>query len=108
VRATQSSEIAGHILQALWRDPRNYRNFGIYWWPVKALLRGYYTVDDCYMLGGYEDPEIAAMVPPGTQEETLGRALAEYEYNARFNLLCSQVTNEEGEEVTIYDEDAGL
>ena len=48
------------------------------------------------------------MVPPGTAEDTLGRALTEYEYNARFNLMCAQVINEEGEEVTIYDEDAGL
>ena len=108
VRDTRLSSTVANILQFLQTDPRNYRNFGVYWWFIKALIREYHTTDDCYLLGNYVDTQVAAMLPPGTLEQTLGRALTEYEYNARFNMMCAQVTNEEGEEVTIFDEDAGL
>lgn len=45
-------------------------------------MREYYTTDDCYLLGSYVDTQVAAMVPTGTREQTLWRALTEYEYNA--------------------------
>lgn len=108
VRAAKVSELVANILRILQADPRNYRNFGVFWWPVKALMREYYSADDLYLLGSYVDPGVAAMVPSGSIEQTLGRALAEYAYNARYNSRRSQVANEEGEMVTIFDEDAGL
>ncbi len=100
--------VCRNILDTLQTDPRQYRLFGIFWWPVKAILRRYYTTDNLYMLGEYEDANVAEMVPAGSLDETLSRALHEYGYNAQFNMLRAEVRNEEGEPVTIYDDDAGI
>jgi hypothetical protein len=50
-----------HLLQ---QQPQRYKLFGVWWWPVKALLkRQGYTITDLYILGDYVDPITAAMVP---------------------------------------------
>jgi len=71
-------------------------------------MRRFYTTDNLYLLGEYEDADVAEMVPARSLDETLTRAFQEYGYNAQFNLLRAEVANDEGEPVTIYDADAGL
>ncbi len=52
-----------NIVQQLQTDPVRYKLFGIYWWPIKKLLKGAgYGPDQLPMLGDYQDDEIAAHV----------------------------------------------
>ncbi|HET8550880.1 MAG TPA: hypothetical protein VFM97_00200 [Gammaproteobacteria bacterium] len=101
-------EAMRNVLAVLQADPRHYRNFGVYWWPVKALLRRFYTRDNLYMLGMFEDPDVAALVPNLGLQDMLAAAFEEYEQNARLGLASAEVEAPNGETVTIYDPDAGL
>ena len=63
------------IIHMLQTDRLKYKRFGIYWWPIKAMLkRAGYTRAQLSMLGDFEDPETAAMVPELTLEQTGPRA----------------------------------
>jgi hypothetical protein len=97
-----------NILQTLQVDPRQYRNFGIWWWPVKALLRAKFGREQLYLLGDYVDLDGVARVPELPLRETLTRAMEEFAVNARYNLGQAAVMDTEGRPYTIYDEDAGL
>ena len=102
-------EALQNILLQLQQDPTRYRLFGIYWWPVKALLKGAgYGPDQLYMLGDYQDPETAALVPEMGLEETLRAALEEFGQNARYPHPDGRVETPDGELVTVMDENAGL
>ncbi|WP_293371550.1 hypothetical protein [Nevskia sp.] len=94
-----------HVLQA---DPRNFRNFGVWWWRVKALLKTQYTRDNHSILGDYVDVEGLAMTPDLPVQEMLRAALAEYAQNARYNLLRAEVADLDGEAYTLVDDDSGL
>ena len=101
---------AESTLQLLQQDPRRYRNFGVYWFFVKALLKRYYTKDNLYMLGGYEDAGVVASMPvlEGFQE-TLAAAIEEYQLNAAYNMGRSTVSDPVGGgTIMIHDEDAGF
>ena len=98
-----------NILQHLQEEPQRYKLFGIYWWPVKALLkRAGYTEANLYMLGQYQDSMTAALVPAMPLQETMRAALLEYGQNARYPHPAGMVENADGEMVPIFDEDAGL
>lgn len=106
---TDPAQAFRNIVQQLQVDPGRYKLFGIYWWPVKALLkRAGYGPDQLYMLGSYQDPETAALVPAMTLAETLKAAFLEYGQNARYPRESGHVEGPDGEVVVIYDEDAGL
>lgn len=98
-----------NIVQMLQADPARYKTFGIYWWPVKALLRGAgYGPEQLYMLGRYQDPETARLVPKLDLQATLRRALEEHAQNMAFPHADGRVEDEDGGLVTIYDADAGF
>lgn len=98
-----------NVLQHLQAEPQRYRLFGVWWWPVKALLKGVgYGPEQLYLLGDYVDPETAALVPPDGLQGTLRAALAEYAQNAAFPRPGGMVEDPDGEVVRIFDEDAGL
>lgn len=97
-----------NVLQQLQEEPRRYRLFGIYWWPVKALLkRAGYGPDQLYLLGNYHDHATAALVPRMGLEETVRTALEEFAQNARYPHSDGQVEDTDGSMVTVLDEDAG-
>lgn len=97
-----------NVLSQLQVEPRRYKLFGVYWWPVKALLkRSGYGPDQLGLLGAYQDPETAAMVPPAGLVETLRAAFLEYQANARYPRPDGRVENPDGELVSIIDPDAG-
>lgn len=97
------------VLQHLQEDPLRYKLFGIWWWPIKALLkRAGYGPDQLYMLGSYQDPETAAMVPASDLQGTLRAALEEYQRNACYPHPGGIVENDDGELVEIYDADAAI
>lgn len=98
-----------NIVALLQQDPRRYKLFGVWWWPIKAVLRGAgYRRDQLPMLGDYEDPETAAAVPRAGLTDTLLAALQEYGCNARFPRPDGGAETPDGEVVKIYDPDAGI
>ena len=80
------------------------------WWPaVKALLKSAgYAPDQLYMLGDYQMPDIAALVPKAGLEDMLAAAFEAYGQNARYPHPDGLVEGPDGELVIIYDEDAGF
>lgn len=101
--------LAKNTLQLLQADPSRYRNFGMYWYLIKELLKRYYTRDDLFLLGDYTDKSVTDRMPAGQSlYDALTAALAEYQWNATYNLGRATVTDGDGEEFIIMDADAGL
>lgn len=101
-------QLAESTLQLLQTDPRNYRNFGVYWFLIKALLKRYYTRDNLYMLGDYVDPTVVARVPMFENlQDALEAAVETYRSNAAYAMGANEFTDPEGETFTLFDEDAG-
>lgn len=98
-----------NVVQQLQVEPQRYKLFGVWWWAVKALLRraGYGT-DQLYMLGTYQDPATAALVPREGLEDTLRAAFEEYGFNARYPHTDNLVEDPDGDLVTVFDADADL
>jgi hypothetical protein len=98
-----------NALLLLQQQPQRYKLFGVWWWPVKALLkRQGYTTTDLYMLGDFVDPITAALVPTADLQGTLQAAFAEYGQNARYPHSDGMVEAPDGELVMVFDEDAGI
>lgn len=109
VETIDPSETLENILRALQASPTRYRAFGVYWWPVKAMLKtAGYTTEHLHYLGDYEDPETAALVPDGDVQDTLARALTDYAYNVAYPHTGDQVESPTGEMVLLWDADAGF
>lgn len=97
------------IVQQLQVEPQRYKLFGLWWWPVKALLkRAGYGKDQLYMLGNYQDPITAHQVPAENLTDTLRSAFEEFAFNAAYPHPGGVVETPDGELVAIYDEDADL
>lgn len=100
---------AASTLQLLQTDPRNYRNFAVYWYFVKALLKRFYDRHNLYMLGDYEDPTVIARMPKHANlQEALEAAIETYRVNAAYAMGANQFSDPEGETFTLADEDASL
>jgi len=100
---------AASTLQLLQEDPRRYRNYGVYWYLVKEVLKRFYTRDNLYLLGDYRDLTVIERMPPHTDlQEALAAAVEEYRQNASFNLGRQAVAAPDGEVFTLIDPDAGL
>jgi hypothetical protein len=95
-------------LQQLQAEPGRYKLFGVYWWPIKAMLRQQFGKDQLYMLGTYQDGETAGLVPAMGLDDMISAAAEEYAQNATFPHPSGEVETPDGELVTIFDEDAGL
>lgn len=104
-----AKEYAANVRKLLDEDLKRYRNFGVYWFFIKALLKKFYDRNQMPILGPYIDREVVAAMPEfETLEAALTAAAEEYGRNAVFNLGRSTVTAENGEEITIFDNDVGL
>jgi hypothetical protein len=100
--------LAANTLQLLQADPSRYRNFGVYWYLVKAVLKRYYTQDNLFLLGDYVDKTVTDRMPADqTLDEALEEAVREYQWNATYNLGRNTVTDPDGEEFILMDQDAG-
>ncbi|MFI5023849.1 MAG: hypothetical protein ACHQRJ_19635 [Alphaproteobacteria bacterium] len=99
---------AKSVRTLLTEDRCRYRNFGMYWYFVKALLKTKFNKDDLYLLGDHEDPSVIARMPQGiSAADTLVAAVEEYRHNAMFNLGRNVVVDDDGEQFTLLDPDAG-
>lgn len=101
---------ADSTLQLLQQDPRRYRNFGVYWYFVKTLMKRYYTKENLYLLGEYMDADTIARMPEHkTLQEAIEAAVEEYRSNALYNLGRETVEDLSGGGVILlHDEDAGV
>lgn len=102
-------QFAESTLQLLQVDPRNYRNFGVYWYFVKAILKLYYDQNNLYMLGNYRDPDVVARMPKHENvQEVLQAAVDTYRSAAAYGMGTNQFVDPEGETFILNDPDAGM
>lgn len=98
-----------NVVHELQSDPSRYKLFGVYWWPLKKLLKAAgYGPDQLYMLRDYQDARMADDVPPAGLEETLREAFVTYQQNLCYPHSDGRVELPDGEMVTMWDEDAGI
>lgn len=101
-------ELARNILQMLQAHPERYRSFGIYWWVVKKLLKGFYGPENLYLLGDYFDPSADPRMPSVDSDEMLRRAIREHQRNMTYPPSDpGRVFDANGEVYVLFDEDAG-
>ncbi len=102
-------QFAARTLQILQDDPRAYRNFGPYWYFVKALMKRYYTRDNLRHLGDYDDPAMADHMPEhGNMQDALQGAVDFYRGAAAYGMGTNEFVDENGEQYIVNDPDAGL
>ena len=105
----EAKTFAESTLQLLQAKPENYRNFGSHWYFVKALMKRFYTKDNLYLLGGYQDETVINRMPQhAALQDALEAAVEEYQHNATFGMGTNVLVDAEGEQFTLIDEDAGL
>lgn len=87
-------------------DWRRYRQFGAYWFFVKAILKRVFDRHQMPILGDYEDPSVVARMPAnGGANAVLEAAIAEFQHNGTFNPCSSRVEDDDGEFFTLLDTD---
>lgn len=97
-----------NILMVLQREPVQYRNFGVWWWRVKRLLKKTYSAGNLFLLGGFEDPRAPELTPGDLSDaDMLRQALETYTLNRRYLLGSNRVQDLEGQPYLIVDDDAG-
>lgn len=90
----------------LTEDPRRYRNFGVYWFLVKALLKRYYDRHQMPILGDFVDQGVVERMPPFESVlDGLQAAADEYRQNASFNLGGNRLEDPDGESFILIDTD---
>lgn len=90
----------------LTEDPRRYRNFGVYWFFVKAALERRFDRHEMPLLRGYVDQNVVERMPKGLSgAELLDAAAEEYAHNAVHNLGRGEVVDPEGAFFTLLDPD---
>src|ERR1700741_1319257 len=95
---------AASTLALLQEDPRRYRNFGVYWFFVKALMKHFYTAENLHLLGDYVDEDVIAAMPAfDSLQDAMEAATEEYRQNASFNLGSNQVGDPGGGVITVVD-----
>lgn len=98
-----------NVVAQLQADASRYKAFGVWWWPIKALLKGAgYGRDQLYMLGDYVDREQAALVPEGGLAATMAAAFEAFGENIRYPHPGGEVETPDGELVVVLDADAGF
>jgi hypothetical protein len=102
-------QIADNTLKMLSNNIRHYRNFGVYWYFMKAFLKRYYTKDNLYILGDFEQPEVMARMPEYENfEDAMHDALLTAYQNQQYNMDGATSIGPDDELVTLFDADAGL
>ncbi len=102
-------QFAASVLQILQDDPRNYRNFGPYWFFVKALMKRYYTRANLRHLGDYDDPAMAERMPPhDSLESAIEGATEFYRGAAAYGMGTNEFVDADGDPFIVNDPDAGL
>lgn len=96
----------GVVAQRLAQDRRRYLDYGMYWWPLKAIMR-----DAGYDMGSSGDPLVAQAYAQATPEQTLVAADEFRTWNLANNFKYTDrymLDSESGEWWTLYDPDMEL
>jgi hypothetical protein len=102
-------QVAANIRKILAADPRSYRNFGVYWYFVKAVLKRYYSREQMPILGAFEQDDVVARMPEyGSLQDALHDALLTWRQNYESNMGRAESIGPDGDLVTLFDEDVGL
>jgi hypothetical protein len=102
-------QVAANIRKILAADPRSYRNFGVYWYFVKAFLKRYYSREEMPILGAFEQDDVVARMPEyGSLQDALHDALLTWRQNYESNMGRAESIGPDGDLVTLFDEDVGL
>ena len=99
---------ANSVRALLDEDPRRYRNFGMFWFFVKALLKRFFDRNDIPILGDYEDTSVNERIPDSVRWSPalmMQAAAEEYAHNASFNLGRAEVMDDDGQFFTVMDAD---
>lgn len=100
-------EHARAVALALQDRPLVYRNFGVWWWHVKAELKRLgFTRDTLPHLGSFHDPACAEHYYTGLTSADLAAEAFGYQASAAFVHDCGPVaTAPDGELYLLRDED---
>lgn len=102
-------QLAKNIRIMLDDNVKYYRNFGVYWYFVKAFMKKYYTKDNLYLLGDFEQPEVVGRMPKYDNfEDAMHDALMFAQANQMHNMGSPTSIAPDDEPVTLFDEDAGI
>lgn len=102
-------QIAANIRKILDNDIKAYRNFGVYWYFVKSFLKKYYTKDELYFLGDFEQADVVARMPEYDNfEDAMHDALLISRANWENNMGSATSIAPDDEPVTLFDEDVGI
>lgn len=103
-------KFGANVIKLLHDQPARYRNFGVYWYFVKELLKRIgYTKDNLYMLGDYRDDEVINAMPAHKSlNDAIAAACDVYATNSANNIGRNVIFTDDGEKIVLLDEDAGL
>jgi len=102
------SAFARNVVAMLQQDPQRYKTFGIWWWPLKIILKRYHDSKELYLLGPCQDPSAAEQLGNPGLQETIRAAIEEHQNNMTLGQIDGHVFGPDGEPYEIYDPDAGF
>lgn len=94
-----------NIVTVLQERPADYRRFGVYWWPIKAMLKGKgYGPDDLTVLGDFMPPDAEDLIEETGAQAIMAAALREYQ---RLRFLNDDLSEDrDGQDYRCADPDA--
>lgn len=96
-----------NIVQMLQIQPEHYRNFGIFWWPLKRILREHgYGPEHVWYLGDYQDP--GAPTIKAADDWIVAQALAYYGWSVAHGPHAHEYHPLTSEPYDVIDIDASL
>jgi hypothetical protein len=100
-------EALANVVRDLQAKPGRYRCWGVWWWPLKAMLIRAGMAAQVRGLGSYMDPEAIATLP--RDDLSPGRVLAEglrhYQWAARLGGAAEWADTPDGDRIRIHDPD---
>lgn len=95
-----------NVVLVLQMHPGDYRKFGPYWWPVKAMLKAKgYGRDDLTVLGDFMPPDAEDLAGKHSADRMLELALREYGVSHFTGMIESETAD--GGRYVCDDPDAG-
>jgi hypothetical protein len=102
-------QIAANIRKVLDNKIETYRNFGVYWYFVKAFLKRYYDQTQMPILGNFEQADVVARMPQYENfADAMHDALLFWRANYENNGNGATSIAPDDEPVTLFDEDIGM
>lgn len=98
---------ARNAVALLQKEPLYYRNFGIWWWHIKAELKRLgYDKAQLYHLGDYTDPSVAEYYAGLSTAERDYEAYTYQHAHAFEHYNTARAMTPDGETYLIHDQDA--